>query len=117
MDTKSPLFLLLFTLSFLPFYALLWIIISSVIRALTGFSWRTSREYRGAAQLSWVRFSTVRIAGITFNNCLHIIRLDQGFLLKLTRIFLGGSRYIADGQLSDIRRSKTFLGDTRLELR
>jgi hypothetical protein len=92
----------------------MWCLVSSLLRARSGFSWATSRSYRGAAVLGSARWCGARIHDVAFSGCLHIDRLEGGFLLRISRIFLGGSRFVSDADLAGYSRTTSWFGGERI---
>ncbi len=91
-----------------------WIVVTSLFRIRCGFSWKESRRYADSRAIERVNFGSGRFRGIGFNNCIHVCRLDDGYLLRISRIFLGGSRFIADGEIVSAATRKSFFGHMQL---
>ena len=97
-----------------PFVVGLWLTIGALMRTGAGFSWRTSRAWgREPCRASQTGVSA-RIGMITLGNCLNIYRVRGGFILQLSWIFLGGSRYVPDAEISAVESSRSSLGTPRL---
>lgn len=77
-------------------FAGVWAVGTWGLRAMSGFSWQTSKLYLGQTQIDKAAWASARIGFVNFSGCLHVIRLENGFLLKISNLFLGGSRFVED---------------------
>jgi hypothetical protein len=93
-----------------------WIFLTSMFRIICGFTWKASREYANSRVVDQALFSSGQIRGVSFRTCLHVIRMDNGFLLKISRIFSGGSRYVADSEIRKAEKGKILFWFAKLTI-
>jgi hypothetical protein len=101
-----------FPIAFLGF----WIFLTNMFRIISGFSWKISREYANSRVVDRVAFCSGQIRGIGYRSCLHVIRMDNGFLLKISRFFSGGSRYLADSEIRKAEKGRILFLFTKLTI-
>jgi hypothetical protein len=100
-----------------PFFFLgLWLFVTTMFRWVSGFSWKTSRDYAHVPVIDRALFGSGQIRGIGYRSCLHLLRVDGGFLVRVSRLFGGGSRFIADGDLVRAERSTSFFWIPKLAI-
>lgn len=114
MGVPNPAADAFFLYAFAPFFVAMWFGISAMLRKLNGFSWETSKTWRDEPRQASQYFTSARMGMTNFNGCLHIHRVRGGFLLQISRIFGGGSRYVADDEISELEPDRSWLGRKRL---
>ena len=58
----------------------------------------------GMREIDHISYASAKISGIHCNRCLRIARIEGGSALRLSRLLLGGSLVIADGDIESVDR-------------
>ncbi len=106
MPNIPPILQLVLPFAFVLLFAGAWVVSAAVFRAVSGFSWQTSKRYSDHTRIDEVAWASGKIGHVDFGGCLHVIRLENGFLLKISKLFLGGSRFIEDEECKRWRKRK-----------
>lgn len=99
----------LIILAFLIIFPLMWFGIISLIMVVAGMSRKVDLIPLGE-KLGELGTGSARIRGMNFSNCLIVDRYENGYLLRLWKIFGGGKMVIPDDEIVDISERSAIIG-------
>ena len=91
----------LIVIAFLIIFPLMWFAVVRLIMAIAGMSRRVDIGLLGE-KLGELGTGSARIRGMNFSNCLMVDRYENGYLLRLWKIFGGGQKVILDDDIVEI---------------